>query len=84
MERIIVMGNFILCPMHDAPVISNSCRDCEHISAVGEELHCTYDESLYSEELRIVELITLLLELLETGKTRISLPELERLFPEGS
>lgn len=81
MEHILI-GSFMLCPRLDRAVISNNCTMCEAVVKVEEEYFCNYDE-LIGSELRIVELVTTLLEMLEEGKTRISLPEITELFPEN-
>ncbi len=80
--ELIVMGNFMLCPRLDRAVITNNCIMCEASVKMDEEYYCSYDE-LIGSELRIVELITALVEMLEEGKTRISLPELTELFPDN-
>lgn len=81
--ELLVMGNFMLCPRLDRAVITNNCIRCEAVVKQDEEYYCCYDEVIGSE-LRIVELVTVLLEMLEEGKTRISLPEITELFPDQS
>lgn len=80
MERQIIMGNFNLCPRIGSSVIGNECFDCEYINTVADDHYCIYDEEAAGSEIRIVDLIALLAQLLENGKTRIELDELAQLF----
>lgn len=77
----IILGSFILCPRLNQTVISNSCIDCEAAVKEDDQYYCNFDEIIGSE-IRIVDLITILLQALEEGKTRISLPEITELFPD--
>jgi hypothetical protein len=80
-ERPIIMSNFNLCPRIGYPVIGNECLECEYINSVDEETHfCLYDEEAAGSEIRIVDLIGFLAQLLENGKNRIGLDELSQLF----
>lgn len=80
MERPIIMSNFNLCPRIGYPVIGNECLECEYINSVDEAHFCLYDEEAAGSEIRIVDLIGFLAQLLENGKNRIGLDELSQLF----
>ena len=80
MERPIIMSNFNLCPRIGYPVIGNECLECEYINSLDETYFCLYDEEAAGSEIRIVDLIGFLAQLLESGKNRIGLDELSQLF----
>lgn len=80
MERQILMSSFNLCPRMGYTVIGNECLECEYISSVDDNYFCLYDEETMGQEVRIVDLISFLAQLLENGKNRIGLDELSQLF----
>ncbi|MEQ8175203.1 MAG: hypothetical protein ABRQ26_09060 [Syntrophomonadaceae bacterium] len=80
MERQILMSSFNLCPRMGYPVIGNECLECEYINSVDDDHFCLYDEETMGHEIRIVDLIGFLAQLLENGKNRIGLDELSQLF----
>jgi len=79
-ERQIIMSSFNLCPRMGFTVIGNECLECEYINSVDDDYFCLYDEETMGQEIRIVDLIGFLAQMLETGKNRIGLDELSQLF----
>lgn len=75
-ENILIMGAFTLCPNSGQTMLANECLECEYININNEVYTCLYDESGDDDTIRLVDLITLLLELVESGKTHISKKEL--------
>lgn len=80
MERVIIMSNFNYCPRTGGTIIGNECFDCEYINSVDNSHYCTYDENTAGTEIRIVDLISFLAQLMENGKSRIGLDEVSQLF----
>ena len=70
-EIILVMGAFTLCPRTEQTVLANYCLDCDYINEKDGQYTCVYDESSDADNIRIVDVINMLLELVEGGKTRI-------------
>lgn len=82
-ENILIMGTFALCPRTNTPILTNICLECENINEKDGQYTCRYDEKTDSDTLRIVDLITLLLEVVEGGKTHITKHELRGLLNIG-
>ena len=81
-ENILIMGAFTFCPRINSSMLANDCLDCENINEKDGQYTCVYDEESDAGRMRIVELITSLLELVEEGKTHITKKELvDLLFP---
>lgn len=80
MERPIILGNFNLCPRIGCPIIGNDCLECEYVNITDDVYCCLYDELAAGSEIKIVDLIGFLAQLLESGKSRIGIDELSQLF----
>lgn len=80
MERQIIMSSFNLCPRMGCTVIGNECLECEFINSVDDDYFCLYDEETMGQEIRIVDLIGFLAQLLENGQNRIGLDALSQFF----
>lgn len=78
MDRPIIINNFNLCPLTQAPTLGTECLECEYLQAVAEEFFCICEDYGNSEELSVKELIVLLLDLLSEGRTTIGRDELMR------
>lgn len=82
-ENILLMGSFTLCPRSNSTMLVNGCVDCDYFASNEGKYLCTYDEESDEETIRLVDFITMLLELVEAGTTRIKKSELVDLLMPG-
>ncbi|MDD2620556.1 MAG: hypothetical protein PHC92_07815 [Syntrophomonadaceae bacterium] len=84
MEKLITIGNFIFCPLHQIPLLGIECQKCEYVSII-EENHfciCELEEECQTpaEEFDIKELINIFVDLLYSGKTSLKREELKKIL----
>ena len=79
-ENILMMGSFTLCPRSEQTMLTNGCLVCEFFNDDNGKYTCRYDETADSDIIRIVDLITLLLGLVEGGRTHMKKHELVSLL----
>jgi hypothetical protein len=74
--NILIMGAFTMCPRTGQTMLANDCLECENIVEENGNYTCIYDEEADSESVRVLDLVLVLLELVENGKTHINRTEL--------
>lgn len=86
MKRIIIMGNFIFCPMHQMPLLGNECQGCQFVSKIEEEYFCVCKPEEESQtpmdEFDLKELINILVDLLYEGQTSINKEEFIKILEQ--
>ncbi|MDD3270369.1 MAG: hypothetical protein PHX14_13705 [Syntrophomonadaceae bacterium] len=84
MEKLILMGNFIFCPIYERPLLGIECQECQFISKIDENYFCNCEPEEESqtppEEFDIKELINIFVDLLYSGQTSLKREELMKLF----
>jgi len=78
MDRPIIINNFNLCPLTQAPTLGTECLECQYIEVVGDDYSCLCEDDANRDELSLKEIIVVLLDLLSEGRTTIGRDELVR------
>lgn len=78
MDRPIIINNFNLCPLSQAPTLGTECMECEWIQVVGDDFFCICEDDADQDELSVKEIIMVLLDLLSDGRTTIGREEIIR------
>lgn len=73
----ITMGNFIFCPLMQTSILGNTCLECDFIQKDNEVHYCCYVQEGKNPDIVIKDLILVLLNLMEEGKTSLSSSELK-------
>ena len=79
MEKVVLMGNFIFCPLHQMPILGNECQECQYIRKIEEDYFCVCEpeeDQTSADEFDLKRLINIMIDLLYEGQTSIKREEL--------
>lgn len=86
MENVIIMGNFIFCPLHQMPLLGNDCQECEYIRKDEETYYCVCEpaeeDQTSAEEFDLKKLINIMIDLLYEGQTSLRKEELIKILDQ--
>ncbi|MEN6328332.1 MAG: hypothetical protein ABFD18_19255 [Syntrophomonas sp.] len=86
MEKVILMGNFIFCPMQQMPRLGNECQECQFLSKTEENYYCVCElgeeEQTSAGEFDLKELINIMIDLLYKGQTSLKKEELIKILDQ--
>lgn len=82
LDRQIIISNFNLCPLTQAPTLGTACLECEYVKNIEEEFFCIREDDENQDELSVKEIINMLLDLLTAGYTKIDRDEIKRIITD--
>ncbi len=82
LERPIILGNFIFCPLQEMPLLGNDCQACEFVRKEEDRYFCLFEAKEDSSDgsYPIKTIIDVLLDRLLAGQKDLCLDELETLL----